>query len=68
MTKAEERLEELICFRSLMELSVSTEDVRKIWGKKFYRQLDKSQLKDLKSFTNENVNTKIGRASCRERV
>lgn len=59
MTKAEERLEELICFRSLMELSVSTEDVRKIWGKKFYRQLDKSQLKDLESFTNENVNTKI---------
>ncbi|MHC1716532.1 MAG: nucleotidyltransferase domain-containing protein [Candidatus Dojkabacteria bacterium] len=53
------KLDELIQFRSLMGLSVSQEDTRKIWGKKFFKSLDAEYHKTLKENLNINVDNKL---------
>lgn len=50
---------ELIKFRSLMNVSLSKDKVKYIWGKKFLKSLDKEILEKLKEEKNQNVEVKI---------
>ena len=50
---------ELIKFRSLMNVSLSKSKIKYIWGKKFFKSLDRELLEKLKEEKNLNVEEKI---------
>ena len=54
-----EILEKLIKFRSSMNISLTEDKVKYIWGKKFLKNLDDETLENLKEEENQNLNKKI---------
>lgn len=54
-----EIFEKTLRYRSMMGLSLSEEDVKYIWGKKFLKSLDRKDISKLKVGVNNNVGEKI---------
>jgi predicted nucleotidyltransferase len=52
-------LSQLIKFRSLMNISLSKEKIKYIWGKKFLKSLDEKTLNILEEEENRNIQKKI---------
>ena len=51
--------EKLVKFRSLMGLSISKDEIKYIWGKKYLKSLDSEKLKNFKKEQNNNIEEKM---------